>query len=127
VSKRSAPKRSNKQRAVESPRDQRAEAVTVAWMLTMMATAGADVLGAIAAVLLMPMAARADDPRFAPLLPYVLLMIAVVSGLVCLLLTPLVYRFRADPPPRAITTFGLIVSLAPILLVLWLAWLSISR
>ena len=102
--------------------EQRGEAITVAWMLTMLATTGADVLLAIAAVLFAPIASQAKDPRLAPMLPQVMLLIASICGIVCLLLTPVVYRFRRDPPPLTITVFGVIASIVPLLIVAWRVW-----
>jgi hypothetical protein len=102
--------------------EQRGEAITVAWMLTMLATTGADVLLALAAIVFAPMAKQAEDPRLAPILPQVMLLIASICGIVCLLLTPVVYRFRHDPPPLAITVFGVIASIVPLLIVAWRVW-----
>jgi hypothetical protein len=64
----------------------------------------------------------ADEPSGLVLLPYVTLVIGLVSGVLCLLLTPLVYRLRKTPPPQLITLGAVLIGLAPLatLAVRWL-------
>ena len=93
--------------------DRRAEAVTVAWMLTMVATLGAQVVGAGVLVLLRFMA---DPPQSLQAFPGLMLFTAAITGLICILLTPLVYRFRRVPPPPGITTLAVTVSLLPLVI-----------
>lgn len=104
----------------------RAEAVTVAWMLTMLATTAADVLAALMFTLLPLLFAEAGkEAGMSPLVfPRLLLLIAALTGTVCVMLTPFVYRFRRVPPPPSITAYGLIASIAP---VVGLFWMAISR
>jgi hypothetical protein len=99
--------------------DRRGEAVTVAWMLTMLATTAANVLALVASLVMPTLVAKAESPGLALLLPRILLFIAAVTGAVCVVLTPLVYRFRRTPPPEAITAFGLIISILPVLILFW--------
>ena len=56
------------------------------------------------------------------LLPPLTLGIGLVSGLITLALTPIVYRLRKTPPPEAITVVAVLVGLAPpaTLFVQWL-------
>jgi hypothetical protein len=56
------------------------------------------------------------------LLPEVALSIGVVTGAICLVLTPAVYRLRKTPPPAAITLVAVLVGLTPLasLLLRWL-------
>lgn len=91
------------------------EAVTVGWTLAFMAAALAD----LAALLLWllgkfwPGAPDQPHPNWL-FLPTLALFIAAVSGLVCLALTPAVYRLRSIPPPPAITLFAVVVSGIPL-------------
>lgn len=101
--------------------DRRGEAATVAWMLTMLATTASNALALVAALIVPTLVANTEQPGLAPLLPRLLLFIAAVTGAVCVVLTPLVYRFRRTPPPEAITAFGLIISVLPVLILFWQA------
>ena len=91
--------------------DRRSEVVTVAWMLTIVATLGAEVVGGIS--LLLTADWNAVESR-SPL-PSLMLFIAVVTGFICLLLTPLVHRFRRTPPPVLIQYVAVTASVLPIL------------
>lgn len=96
--------------------DRRAAAVTVAWMLTMLATTVADLL-AVTMFVAMPLlfAQAAEEGGMSPLVfPRLLLLIAALTGAACVSLTPFVYRFRRVPPPPAITAFGLVASISPV-------------
>jgi len=79
-----------------------------------MATAGADLV-ALALWLLgrfWPGAANQPDNAWL-FLPLLALFTASISGLVCLILTPVVYRLRRVPLPPAITAFAVVVSCLP--------------
>lgn len=92
-----------------------AEAVTVAWTLAFMAATLAD-LSALALWLLgkfWPGAGDQPNPGWL-FLPMLALFIAAVSGVVCLVLTPAVYRLRSVRPPPAITLFAVIASGIPL-------------
>jgi len=93
-----------------------AVALTVAWMLTCMCTAvGMFVVLAFRLLMLaFPVAAGAQHP-FANIAG-VLLFVAIVTGAVCLALTPLAYRVRATRPPRAVTIGAILIGLSPIVL-----------
>ncbi len=104
-----------------TPEDRRAEAVTVAWMLAALFAFLAEVVGLLARIVMSALPERDElSPWLA--LPILATSIAWVAGIVALLLTPLVYRFRKTPPPELITLFVVLVGLAPpvILLLQWL-------
>jgi hypothetical protein len=94
-----------------------AEAVTVGWMLTTLATVAAQIVGGITLVV----AAMADDPQRAPLLlrvaPGLMMFISVVTGLVGLALVPVVLRLRLTPPPRPIIVGVILINLSPLVIV----------
>jgi len=83
-------------------------------MLTLVATLLAELGGGLARVM---SAALTELPGAWRSLPGLLLFMALVTGLVCLLLTPLVYRFRRVPPPTVITVWALVVSVTPLVIV----------
>jgi hypothetical protein len=92
--------------------DRRSEAVTVAWMLAIIATLGAEIVGGVSLLVTSDWNASAETRS---LLPGLMLFIAVVTGVICLLLTPLVHRFRRDPPPAPIQYVAVTASVLPIL------------
>ena len=95
-----------------------AVALTVAWMLSCMSTA-VGMLTVLALRLLMlafPVAAGGEHPLGR--ISGVLLFIALITGVVCLGFTPLVYRVRSAPPPSAITVGAIMIGLAPIVLLI---------
>jgi hypothetical protein len=101
--------------ASASAENRSGEAVTVAWTLSFLATAGSDILALVLWLLgrLWPGAAVEQAGPWL-MLPLLALFVAAVSGLVCLVLTPIVYRLRQVPPPRAVTVFALVVSGIPL-------------
>jgi hypothetical protein len=50
----------------------------------------------------------------ADFLAHLMLFIAATTGLVCLVCTPIVLRWRDTPPPRAITIFAIAASVLPL-------------
>ena len=114
MAKRRKPKRkrrSPRTRAESAGEDRRGDVVTVAWMLTMVATLGAELVGAALRVLVGLM--HSPPPTWQAL-PGLMLFTAAVTGLICLSLTPAVYRFRRVPPPTAITALAVSVSVLPL-------------
>ncbi len=97
---------------VERAEDRRAEATTVAWTLCGLAAMAGD----LGSLLLNGLLRGAANGPLA-ILPNVLLLIAALSGIIALALTPLVYRFRRIPPPPQITVVIVLAALAP-----WLVW-----
>lgn len=87
-------------------------------MLTLIATLGAEIIGAIIRAVVIT---AGSDPGASLAASGLLLFIAAVTGLVCLLLTPLVYRFRHVPPPTPITIIAVTASVLPLLVGMMLA------
>jgi hypothetical protein len=96
-------------------------AVTVSWMLTLLATTAA----LLAAIILFLCSQWLDlPPKSAMLLRALsglMLTSAIVTGLLCLVLTVAVYRVRRDPPPISITVAAVFVSCLPLATMLLLA------
>lgn len=90
-----------------------AEFVTVAWMLSTLVTLAAECLAGVGFLLLDP-PADPDDVRLATLLPALLLYISIITGIVCLLLSPITHRVRKVPPPRSVTVVAAIIGSAPL-------------
>ncbi len=89
------------------PESRGAEAITVIWMMSVMTTV---LCGLVAAAVLLAAADQpgADRPRlFGRLLHFS----AFVSATVSLVLLAVVLKFRAQPPPPAVTWFAVIVAL----------------
>lgn len=89
-------------------------AVTVGWILTICFAGLAEVLagGAYLIVRLWPAAAGEDHPL--AYVPGLMLLIALVTGLASLALTPVVYRVHRTALPPLITTLAMIVGLIPL-------------
>ncbi len=87
------------------------EAVTVAWMLSLTATVAAQILtGAVHVLVLI----GGPNPPF-PLnmLPGTLLLVSLVTGTFCLLLTPLAWRMRKVRPPGLLLLLAIVCGLLP--------------
>jgi hypothetical protein len=89
-------------------------AITVAWMLATMACflAGILWLGSQLAILNL---ARNQIPGAVLVIPDMMRLTAVCTGLLGLTLLPFVLRVRQAPPPRAVTIFSVIVCVLPLL------------
>lgn len=83
----------------------------MAWMLTMVATLGAEIVGACVSVVL---GFFDSSPQTWQAFPGLMLFTATITGMICLLLTPLVFRFRRIPPPTGITVMAVTVSVLPL-------------
>lgn len=88
-----------------------ADAMTVGWMLSTVAT----LFGAIAGGGLWLVLSLQGEPLGQEVLalPMVLLFAAQVSGLVAMLLTPVVHYVRVEKPPKLITCAVLLIAVAP--------------
>jgi hypothetical protein len=96
-------------RLVEEPRS--VEALTVFWMLTALATLIAET---IAAAALFAMAFSPDlGNSLLRIMPGVMLFTALVTGTICLALTPLVLRQRRTPPPRGVVGIVILIGVSP--------------
>ena len=80
-------------------------------MLSMMTTLGAEVLGGL---LLVVTTLGTSAPASLLALSNLMLFIAAVTGVICLSLTPLVYRFRRTPPPTGVTVLAVTVAVVPL-------------
>lgn len=88
-------------------------AVTVAWMLTLLVTVAADVIAVPATII---SKANPQPPREGVSTAHIadlFLFLALVTGLVCVGLVPLVYRVRTIPPPPAIVVAALVAAVIP--------------
>ncbi|SRR5690606_17112269 len=100
-----------------------AEAATVAWMLAAVATLASQLVALAARI-----AAWGTEPQelsqAASILPGWFLLCAVLTGLVCLALTPVVYRLRKRRPPLPVTIGAVVISLTPLVVLLVLSLLA---
>jgi len=114
-------RRQERERAALAPAEQAAnrrtaEATTVAWMLAVLATLVAELL-AIGGVILVAVVPREEEsPGLLNMIPGSLGFSALVTGGVCLILTPVVRRVRGVPPPRAIEFTAIVAGSIPWLL-----------
>jgi hypothetical protein len=97
------------------------EALTVFWMLSALATLIAET--AATAALLATSLSTDGEGSFLSRIPGLMLFTALVTGAICLVLTPLVLRLREFPPPRGIVAAAVLIGASPWLLVLaFLFW-----
>ncbi len=80
------------------------------WMMALLAT----VLSETGALIAHLFVTFAEPVPALVLLSNLLLLIAAVTGLLCLGLMPLVRRWRRVAPPAAITRFAIVASLLPL-------------
>lgn len=99
--------------------DRGSVALTVAWMLTALMTALAVAVVIVGRLLLWQFPPATTDARPLAFVPGLFLLVATVTAVLCLMLTPVVYRVRRDPPPRSIATTVVAVSLLPLAIVAW--------
>jgi hypothetical protein len=93
--------------------ERRAEAATVAWMLTTLTTAAGLVCCGGATLLVWRFE---TPPTSLAMLPGLLMLMSTVAGLVVLILTPVVLRLRNAQPPKSITVGAVLIGAAPIVL-----------
>jgi hypothetical protein len=98
-----------------------AVAATVAWMLTCMSTAMAMLVVLGLRLLMIGLPAAAGQPHPMERTAGVLLFVAMMTGGLCLLLTPVAYRVRNVAPPRAITAGAVLIAISPIVLLIVLS------
>jgi hypothetical protein len=95
-----------------------AVALTVAWMLTCMSTAAALFVVLALRLLMLAFPAAAGGAHPLQRTAGMFLFVALMTGVLCLILTPLVYRARMSPPPRAVTVGAVLIGIAPIVLMI---------
>lgn len=76
-----------------------------------MTTLGAEAVGGVLRIVLNSIENASTSLRA---FPNLLLFTAAVTGIICLSLTPLVYRFRRVPPPTIVTALAVTVSAIPL-------------
>jgi hypothetical protein len=93
-----------------------AVALTIAWMLTCMSTAVAVFL--VLALRLLALAFPAAAGGIHPLgrIAGAFLFVALMTGGLCLLFTPLTLMARRQSPPRAVTVGAVLIGLSPVIL-----------
>jgi hypothetical protein len=97
-------------------------AVTVCWMLTLLATGAALVISLVCFLCSLGLELPPKSEVLFRALAGMLLMTAALTGVLCLGLTIVVYRVRRDPPPVPITVAAVFVSTLPIATMLLLAF-----
>ncbi len=97
-----------------------AEAITVAWMLTVIATLLAEAIGLIGWAGIRWEGAE-EIPRGILVLPVVMWITAVVTGVLNLILGAIVHRIRRVPAPKPIVIAAAIIGLLPVLGIFLLA------
>jgi len=93
--------------------DRRAEALTVAWMLSTMVTLGALVFSGIGMLVVPLLADQAGEAGALGVIPPLLLFVATVTGIVSLILMACAIRFRRSPPPRPVIIVSTAICLLP--------------
>ena len=86
--------------------------ITVGWMLGAMATFGAELIGLVLKIVVW---SSESLPDWLSSVTSVLFLIALVSGLFTLILTPVCLKVRPVPPPTPITVLVLTVATMPLL------------
>jgi hypothetical protein len=110
ISMSNTPANSRQKHRRQTPESKPAEAITVFWMMTTMATLIACLGAAFTKAIIL--IHQAPTPAAETVL-YILLLITLPTGALGLGVTPLVYRYRRQPPPRGVTCFAVIVNGLP--------------
>lgn len=108
-------------RAIAGEESRGSVAVTVSWMLTLLATAGGMITAVICFFLSNSLQMTPQQAEVMALLSAVMTIVSAATGFLCLVLTVVVYRVRRDPPPIAITVAAVFVSCLPLATMLLLA------
>ncbi len=99
-------------------------AATVLWMLTLLCSLAAEVAAVACYAAARQWPGPPGEPRLPRMMAGTLLLAALVSGVVCLVLTPLVWKLRPVKPPLAIVIAAVLVGLAPIVTLVVVSWLA---
>lgn len=100
--------------AIELPEEERSSvAITVAWMLATLACLMSETVWLVGELWIRM---SAEDPSRHPLviIPDMMRLISVCTGILALTLLPFVLRVRKTTPPRAVTAFSIVVSALPL-------------
>ena len=91
-----------------------ADAVTIAWSLAVVTVLMCDV----GAGLSWAYFAWKPEARLVGMLSGLLFFAAAIVGVLVLLLLPVIYRVRLEPPPRSFVALAVLVSLAPLAVII---------
>ena len=101
-------------RDTRSAETRAADYLTVGWLVSALTTLLCEIISVAAAWL----ASGSGADQRVELFSGFLLFASLATGLVTLLLTPLVCLSRKAPPPRGITVFAVVVAVIPLLILL---------
>lgn len=111
-------------RQLDENESRSAVALTVVWMLTCMSTAAGSFVVLALQFLMLAWPVAGNRPHPLTQASGVLLFVAIATGVLCIALTPFVYRVRLAPPPRPVTVAAIAIGLAPIALLVLLRLLQ---
>ncbi|MCI0361711.1 MAG: hypothetical protein L0211_24770 [Planctomycetaceae bacterium] len=92
-----------------------AVAVTVVWMLLALSCLAAQLVALVTWLFARGAGIPADRPNALLLVPTTLMMVALLTGILLVSITPLVYRIRRSPPPMAITVAAIVIAISPLI------------
>ena len=95
--------------------------VTVVWMLLALSCLAAQLVALATWLVARAAGIPAGRPNALLLVPTTLMMVALLSGVLLLVMTPLAYRVRMSRPPTAVTIAAIMIALAPFITVAVLA------
>lgn len=95
-----------------------ADAATVGWTLAAMATLGALALRWLVQLMINSTADPKSLPEATPFIPGLMLFSALISGILAVSATPLVYWLRRSSPPWQITAAVMVIGLTPLALLI---------
>jgi hypothetical protein len=91
-----------------------AVATTVAWMLLALSCAAAQATALVVWLIARSAGIPANRPNALMLVPSTLMFVALLSGILVLALTPVVYRVRRARPPLAVTVGAVLIAIVPL-------------
>jgi len=98
---------------IEAGESRASVAMTVAWMLTCLSTAAGTAVALGLRIVMLQLPGAGGRHPLANVAG-MLLAVALLTGVLCLLFTPLTYRVRRTPPPRSIAIAAVLIGLAPL-------------
>jgi len=108
-------RKNNRGEVIDSGETRAAVAVTVAWMLTCMSTAAGLLVVVFLRLLMATMPAAGARHPLANVAG-MLLAVAALTGVLCLLLTPVALRARRTQPPRPVVIAAMLIGAAPLVI-----------
>jgi hypothetical protein len=91
-----------------------AVAVTVAWMLLTLSCLAAQIVALVMWLLARSAGIPLGKPNALYLVAATLVFVAMLTGFLVLGLTPVAYRVRKSPPPRAVAVLAVMIGTAPL-------------